>query len=209
MEKIRVDLPIIVEGKYDKIALSSVLEGQIFTTDGFGLFRKEEKAALLRRLAKDGILILTDSDGGGRQIRSFLSGILPKGKVHHLYIPQIPGKERRKKAPGKAGLLGVEGMDASLLRQLFLPFSQGAAPKRQGEPVTKQDLYADGLSGREGSEEARRRLGLAMDLPGDMTANALLAAINLLYTKQEYEAFLRKAGLRQEEPPAKQDTEPS
>ena len=139
MEKLTVSRPIIVEGKYDKIALSSVLHATVLTTDGFGLFRQKEKVALLRRLAGDlGVIVLTDSDGGGRQIRSFLSGILPKEKVTHLFIPRIEGKERRKKKGGKAGTLGVEGMEPELLRELFLPFSDGAAPKPAGG-ITKEE----------------------------------------------------------------------
>ena len=185
MEKLNIRLPVIVEGKYDKITLSSVLSARIFTTDGFGLFAKEEKAALFRRLAEgEGVIVLVDSDGGGRQIRSYLSGILPKEKVHHLYIPQIEGKERRKKHAGKAGTLGVEGMEATLLRELFLPFAD-ATPRTMGD-LTKADLYRDGLSGREGSEERRRRFSVSIGLPPDMTANALLAALNLLYTEEEY-----------------------
>ena len=191
MEKLTVSRPIIVEGKYDKITLSSVLHATVLTTDGFGLFRQKEKVALLRRLAGDlGVIVLTDSDGGGRQIRSFLSGILPKDKVIHLFIPRIEGKERRKKKSGKAGTLGVEGMEPHLLRELFLPFSDGAAPKPVGG-ITKADLYRDGLSGRAGSEERRRAFALHLAFPPDMTANALLSALNLLYTPEEYAAHLR------------------
>ena len=165
MEKMTVSRPIIVEGKYDKIALSSILDATVLTTDGFGLFRQKEKAALLRRLAGDvGVIVLTDPDGGGRQIRSFLSGILPKEKVTHLYAPRIEGKERRKKKGGKAGTLGVEGLDAETLRGLFAPFADGAPQKKTGG-ITKADLYRDGLSGREGSEEMREKFSLFLSFP--------------------------------------------
>ena len=185
-----IKYPIIVEGKYDKIALSSILDATVLTTDGFGLFRQKEKAALLRRLAGDvGVIVLTDPDGGGRQIRAFLSGILPKEKVTHLYAPRIEGKERRKKKGGKAGTLGVEGLDAETLRGLFAPFADGVPQKKTGG-ITKADLYRDGLSGREGSEEMREKFSLFLSFPPDMTANALLAALNLLYTPEEYAALV-------------------
>ena len=189
MEKLRIDRPIIVEGKYDKIALSAVVEGTILTTGGFSLFNQKEKTALFRRLASEkGVIVLTDADGGGRQIRAYLSGVLPKEKVTHLYTPAIVGKERRKDKAGKAGLLGVEGMEASLLHDLLSPFSTDAPPRKAGG-ITKADLYAKGLSGREGAEGARRALCERLSFPPDMTANALLEALNLLYTKEDFETL--------------------
>ena len=190
-EKLTIPLPIIVEGKYDKIKLSSVLDAHIIPTGGFSLFRQKEKTALLRRLGEaHGVIVLTDSDGGGKQIRAFLSGILPKEKIFHLYIPQIAGKEKRKDKAGKAGLLGVEGMDADLLYELFLPFA-GGAPQRRGG-ITKARFYADGLSGGDGSKEKRAALCARIGFPTDMTANALLEALNLLYTEKEYEEILKE-----------------
>ncbi|MBO7170460.1 MAG: DUF4093 domain-containing protein [Clostridia bacterium] len=190
MEKLRIDRPIIVEGKYDKIALSAVVEGVILTTGGFSLFNQKEKTTLFRRLAAEkGVIVLTDADGGGRQIRAYLSGILPKDKVTHLYTPAIAGKERRKDKAGKAGLLGVEGMEASLLRDLLSPFATDASPRKAGG-ITKADFYAMGLSGRDGAERARQELCQRLSFPPDMTANALLEAVNLLYTKEEWEALL-------------------
>ena len=192
MEKLPIDRPIIVEGKYDKIALSAVVEGTILTTGGFSLFNQKEKSALFRRLAAEkGVIVLTDADGGGRQIRAYLSGILPKDKVTHLYIPAIAGKEKRKDKAGKAGLLGVEGMNASLLRELLSPFATDAPPRKSGG-ITKADLYALGLSGREGAESARRALCERLSFPPDMTANALLEAVNLLYTKEEFETLTQE-----------------
>ena len=139
-EKLSVSLPIIVEGKYDKITLSSILDAHILQTDGFGVFNNKEKAALFRRLAeKNGIIVLTDSDGGGRQIRAFLSEILPKEKVFHLYIPKQKGKERRKEKASRAGLLGVEGMEAELLLSLFRPFASGEERTR-GALLEKKDF---------------------------------------------------------------------
>ena len=191
MDKLKIDIPIIVEGKYDQITLSSVIDATIIPTGGFSIFNNEEKIALLRRLAKDGgIILLTDADGGGRQIRSRLSSLLPAGSITHLYIPEIEGKEKRKDKRGKEGLLGVEGMDAARLYALFAPFAEGgaAAPRKvTGKAaLTKGDFYRDGLSGAEGAAALRDALSLSLDLPRGMSANALLAAINLLCTEEDY-----------------------
>lgn len=188
---LKIALPVIVEGKYDKIKLSSVIDAHIIPTGGFSLFRQKEKTALLRRLGEEkGVIVLTDSDGGGKQIRSFLSGILPKDKIFHLYIPAIKGKEKRKDKAGKAGLLGVEGMETELLRELFLPFASDSLPQKGG--ISKTDFYLDGLSGRDGAEERRKQLCARLGFPSDMTANALLEAINLLYDKEDYKAILQE-----------------
>ena len=111
--KIRLSLPLIVEGRYDKATLSGFISGTVITTGGFSVFNNKEKQALIRRIAKDGVIVMTDSDGGGRQIRAFLSGIIPKDKIHHLFIPEIEGKESRKARPSRSGKLGVEGCDFS------------------------------------------------------------------------------------------------
>ena len=203
MKRLKIDIPILVEGKYDKITLDSVLEARIFVTGGFSVFNNKEKQALLRRIAEEkGLLVLTDPDGGGKQIRAFLSGILPKEKIKMLYVPKIEGKERRKTHKGKAGLLGVEGMTPEFLRSLFLPFSTEGAEERVGnEPfpegcekrlITKTDFYLDGLSGAEGSKNLRAALARAFSLPDDMTANALLEALNLLYTYEDYKSRMEE-----------------
>lgn len=190
MEKPCISRPIIVEGKYDKIKLDSLFSAYIIPTDGFALFKKAEKRMLLRRLAeRSGVIVLTDADGGGRQIRSFLSELLPKDRVTHLYIPAVKGKEKRKEKAGKAGLLGVEGIDADTLRAILAPYADGAPPKEHGG-ITKQDFYLDGLSGNVGAKTRREALALALGLPPDLTANALLDACNLLYTKEEYRQML-------------------
>ena len=192
MEKLKIDLPILVEGKYDKITLSSIVDGNIIPLSGFGIFNSKEKQALVRRLAeRGGVILLTDSDAGGKQIRSFISSILSKDKLFHAYIPKIEGKERRKNAPSKEGLLGVEGMGGDTLRSVLSPFAALNAGKRTGG-VTKTDMYLDGLSGTDGSKERRSEfLGLA-GLPSDMTPNAMLDAINMLFTKEEYSAIVSK-----------------
>ena len=188
MDKPRITLPIIVEGRYDKIKLASLVDAAIFTTEGFSLFHDKEKLALLRRMAEgDGVIVLTDPDGGGRQIRSFLSGALG-GKLYHLHIPAVAGKEKRKKVAGKAGLLGVEGADPAVLLSLLSPFAGDAVPRRAS--LTKADLFADGLSGGEGSAARRAAVAKTLSLPPDLAPNAFLAAINLLFTEEEYRAAL-------------------
>ncbi len=191
-ERLKIALPVIVEGKYDKIALSSVIDAVILTTGGFSVFNSKEKQALLRRLSANGVILLTDPDGGGVQIRSFLLGILPREKVYQLYIPKTPGKERRKVHAGKAGLLGVEGMEADLLYGLFLPFAGGNAPVA-GKPVSKTDFFNDGLTGIAGATGRRAALCRALSLPEDMTPNALLEAVNLLGGEKTYREALARA----------------
>lgn len=183
-ERIKINLPIIVEGKYDKCTLSSIFDATIISTNGFGVFNSKEKRALIRRLGERGIIILTDSDSGGKQIRSYLSGILPKDKIFHLYIPEIEGKERRKKSASKAGLLGVEGMTRDVLESVLSPFiSHGACEENSVFPsskmLTKLDFFNDGLSGGNDSSKKRAELAKALGFPSDMSANALIEAINL------------------------------
>ena len=179
---------IIVEGKYDKIKLSSLVKAVIIQTNGFGIFKDREKLALLRRIAdRRGLVVLTDSDGAGFVIRNFLRGALPKDRVLHAYVPDIYGKERRKEKPGKEGKLGVEGMDEeTLLRAPQNAGVQTAESGRQRDPITKYDLYTCGLSGHEGSQTARKKLLHALELPERMSANALLQALNVLYDREEF-----------------------
>lgn len=189
--KLRVDIPVAVEGKYDKIKLCSIIDANIVTTDGFGIFSSAEKTALIRRIAEPrGIIVLTDSDGAGLVIRNYFKSILPKNKLIHLYTPEIAGKERRKKAPSKAGFLGVEGMEAEMLRKLFEPFAVNSDNSYNNftnkQQVTKADFFEDGLSGGEGSVEKRNRLAAALGLPSGLSANALLAAVNMLCDRDEY-----------------------
>ena len=187
-EKLKIPYPILVEGKYDRLRLLSVLEAQIITTDGFGIFNKKEKTALLRALARAGqIIVLTDSDGAGKLIRSHISGCLPKDRIINLYTPEIFGKEKRKPVPSAEGKLGVEGMERELLFDLLSPFedSERVCAAAQN-PLSKADLYADGLSGRPDSASRRDDLAKKLGLPPAMTANALLAALKILVSYDEY-----------------------
>ncbi|MBQ8005422.1 MAG: DUF4093 domain-containing protein [Clostridia bacterium] len=195
-EKLNIPYPIIVEGKYDRLRLLSVINAKIYTTEGFGVFSKNELITLMRALSeKTPVIVLTDSDGAGMLIRSHITSSLPKEKLIQLYIPQIKGKEKRKKEPSKAGTLGVEGMEKELLKSIFLPYS-AESQSRDGcpdaytrsleNPLSKADFYRDGLSGREDSSAKRDALAKKLSLPCGMTANALLAALKLLLSYEEY-----------------------
>ena len=190
MEKVKITLPIIVEGRYDKSALSGYVDANIITTGGFSIFNDKEKQALLRRIGANGIIVLTDSDGGGKQIRKFLSGILPADKIHNLYIPKVAGKESRKRKAGKEGILGVEGMEKDTILRLLTPFIEGESQVKTGKMITKVDFFFDRLTGCDGASENRAELCRICDLPEDMTPNALLEALNLLYTYDEYKRIV-------------------
>ena len=187
-ERIRLAYPIIVEGRYDRQRLQAVAEGQILTTDGFGIFNKGEKRALLQALAKKTcLLVLTDSDGAGKLIRSHITSVIPKDRLIHLYVPRIEGKERRKAQPSAEGILGVEGMENELLYRLLLPYaSENVARDRAENPLSKTDFYIDGLTGGEGSAMRRDAFAERLGLPSGMTPNALLEAVKVLCTYEEY-----------------------
>lgn len=185
---IKIREAVIVEGKYDKIRLSSILDAVILPVNGFSVFNDREMMTLIRRLAQTtGILILTDSDAAGFKIRHFISGALPQGQVRHAYIPEIAGKERRKTEPSKAGLLGVEGMSeeriVEALRKAGVLCEKTAEPSRR---ITKLDFFEDGFSGTEGSLEKRRQLLRRLDMPQRLSANAMLDIINAMLGYDEY-----------------------
>lgn len=191
---IRIREAIVVEGRYDRAALRQVVNTVIVDTAGFGIFSDREKLALLRRLAQTrGLVVLTDGDGGGFVIRSFLKSSIDPALVKHAYIPDIPGKERRKKAPSKEGKLGVEGMSREVLERAIR--QSGATlldEEPEGErtpPVTKAELYALGFSGRPNSARRRAALLKELGLPEHMTANALAEVLALLVTREELEAI--------------------
>lgn len=179
---------IVVEGRYDKNTLAQIVDAPILETSGFGIMKDKALLALLRRVAqKRGLIIFTDSDGAGFVIRNFLKGAIDPKYVKHAYIPDIPGKERRKSAPGKEGKLGVEGMTPEIIREALR--RAGATiegdQSRQIHAITKQDLMALGLSGGKDSSYKRVALLKKLDLPEHMSSNAMLQALNLLYTPTE------------------------
>ena len=189
MEKIRIPYPVVVEGKYDKMKLASVIDANIITTGGFGIFNRREKLSLLRTLAeKGGIVVLTDSDGAGSVIRNFIKSALPAEKIYNLYIPRIEGKEHRKSAPSADGSLGVEGMTDGLIRDLFADFAKRMSfdGEKNGEygRITKADMMELGLTGAN-SQAVRDALSAKLGLPPKMTPNALLGALNILVTVEE------------------------
>lgn len=193
-EKLNIPYPIIVEGKYDRLRLLCVCHSstQIITTDGFGIFKRSEKLALIRQLAsRTPIILLTDSDGAGKLIRSHITSAIPKDRLIQLYIPKIEGKEKRKAAPSAEGTLGVEGMEARLLYNLLSPFVSEDRLIHAGEcPLSKTDFYIDGLSGGADSAHRRDELARKLSLPSGMTANALLAALRILVSYEEYLALV-------------------
>ena len=200
---LRIKEAIVVEGRYDKNALSQVVDTLILETGGFHIFKDPEQLALLRRAAeRRGLIVLTDSDGAGFVIRSRIKGAVPQRWVKHAYIPDIPGKERRKRQPGKEGKLGVEGMSPQVLEQVLrragATVLDETAPERESPGLTKADLFAAGLAGGEGSAQRRLELLRRLNLPEHMSANAMLQALNLLYTREELEQMLNESGIERD-----------
>ena len=187
---VKIRQAIVVEGKYDQNTLSQLVDTTIFQTRGFGVMHDKALLGLLRKAARTtGLIIFTDSDGAGFVIRNFLKGSLPKEGVLHAYIPDIPGKEKRKRAPGKEGLLGVEGMTKEILLEALENAGAdlgGEAAKKPGDTITKFDLYTAGLSGKPDSASKRAAFLEKLRFPAHMSANALLDALNLLYTREEF-----------------------
>jgi ribonuclease M5 len=189
---------IVVEGRYDKNTLSQIVDATVVTVGGFSVFNDKEKLAFLRRLANErGLIVLTDSDGAGFVIRNHLKGALPKDRVKQAYIPDVMGKERRKRHAGKEGKLGVEGMKPDVLlealRKAGATFLDEAADAPvQKEPLTKVDLFELGLTGGTDSAEKRQALLKKLELPSKLTANGLLEALNLLYDRETLERIMNE-----------------
>jgi ribonuclease M5 len=187
---IKIKEAIVVEGRYDKAALAGLVDTVILDTAGFGIFSDKQKLALLRRLAQArGLVVLTDSDGGGFVIRNFLKSAIDPALVKHAYIPDIYGKERRKKSPSKEGKLGVEGMKPEVLlealRRAGVTIDGDEAPTRSDKSITKAELYALGLTGRPDSAARRAYVLQRLALPERLTTNAMLDVFNVLVTRQE------------------------
>lgn len=189
---------IVVEGRYDKNTLSQVVDTLILETGGFQIFKDPEQMALLQRAAeRRGLIVLTDSDGAGFVIRNRIKGAIPAQYLKHAYIPDVYGKERRKRQPGKEGKLGVEGMPPPVLEQVLrragATFLEEDARSQERPCLTKADLFAAGLSGGAGSADKRRALLKRLELPEHMSANALLAVLNGCYSRAEAEEILKNA----------------
>lgn len=192
---IKIKQAIVVEGRYDKNTLSQIVDAPIIETNGFGIMKDKANLAFLRRVAQNrGLIVFTDSDGAGFVIRNFLKSAIDPAYLLHAYIPDIYGKEKRKSAPGKEGKLGVEGMTRQIildaLRRCGASFEDEAASAFSGS-ITKQDLMELGLSGGKDSSFLRKKLLKKLDLPEHMSANALLQALNLLYTSADLQELVK------------------
>lgn len=199
---IRVREVIVVEGRYDKNTLRQTVDATVIETSGFGIFSDGETLQLLRKLAVSrGLIILTDSDGAGFVIRNYLKGALPKDRVKHAYIPDLFGKERRKRRAGGEGKLGVEGMQADVLLRALqragATFDKAQEPEKRGRRITRADLYADGLSGGTQSGKKRRELLRRLDLPEHLNAKGLIEVLNALMSYEEYKEYLVMTGKRE------------
>lgn len=191
---IKIQEAIVVEGRYDKNTLSQVVDAPILETSGFGIMNDDKQLKLLRRVAESrGLIVFTDSDGAGFVIRNFLKSAIPPQYLKHAYIPDIAGKEKRKTAPGKEGKLGVEGMTPQIIEQCLRRAGATVLGENQVVQVgtiTKQDLVELGLSGGADSSYRRKMILQKLDMPEHMSANAMLQALNLLYTREQLEELV-------------------
>ena len=191
---IKLKMPIIVEGKYDKITLSNVVDTLIISTDGFRIFKNKEMCDLIRTLSqKDGIIVMTDSDSAGNVIRNHIKNIASSGKIINIYVPQLKGKEKRKSAPSKEGFLGVEGISKEILLETFKKYGiMGEQVEADIRKITKTDLFELGLSGGENSTQYREKMLLKLNLPKNLSSKAMLDVLNVLFTYEEFITFVEK-----------------
>lgn len=189
---IKINEAVIVEGKYDKIKLSNILDALIIETNGFGIYKDKERRDFIRRLAKErGLIILTDSDHSGFQIRNFIANCAKGGSVKHLYIPDVYGKERRKEQPSKEGKLGVEGISDDILIKLFSDNGVEYENSQPRELITNYDLFAAGISGTPQAGKKKKKLLKQLNLPEFLSTNSLLYCLNSMMSKSEFEALLK------------------
>lgn len=191
MEKIKISQAIIVEGKYDKIKLSSFIDGVIIVTNGFGIYKDKDIVQLIRYYAqRQGIIVLTDSDTAGFKIRGHIKSIVPKGKIINLYAPEILGKEKRKIQPSKEGKLGVEGINVNVLKALFEKVGVKGEIKENPSPVTNLDFFQLGITGQKNSSRLREKLLDKLELPKLVSSKALLEIVNSRFSKDEFYEFM-------------------
>ena len=189
---IKINEAVIVEGKYDKIKLSNILDALIIETNGFCIYKDKERRDFIRRLAKErGLIILTDSDHSGFQIRNFIANCAKGGSVKHLYIPDVYGKERRKEQPSKEGKLGVEGISDDILIKLFSDNGVEYENSQPRELITNYDLFAAGISGTPEAGKKKKKLLKQLNLPEFLSTNSLLDCLNSMMSKSEFEALLK------------------
>ncbi len=192
---LKIKEAVIVEGRYDKIKLSNILDTLIVETNGFGIYKDKEKLGFIKKLAQQrGIVVLTDSDHSGFQIRSYISSGIPKDRIKHIYIPDIYGKEKRKAHPSKEGKLGVEGISEKLLLELFEKADISAQQCAENDdPVTSCDLFELGIMGTPNAKANKKKLLKALDLPEHLSTNSLLSYINSAMAKKDFIDFAVKA----------------
>lgn len=191
---IKINEAVIVEGKYDKIKLSNLIDALIIETNGFGIYKDKSRLSFIRNLAEErGIVILTDSDHSGFQIRNYIAAGIPKDKIKHIYIPDILGKEKRKAESSKEGKLGVEGMSDELLLKLFSSAGITAEKFTPIDPVTNYDLFDLGISGTANAKQNKKKLLAALDLPEFLSTNSLLSYINSSMTREEFLDIAKRA----------------
>lgn len=189
---IKINEAVVVEGKYDKIKLSNILDALIIETNGFGIYKDKERRDFIRRLAKErGLIILTDSDHSGFQIRNFIANCAKGGSVKHLYIPDVYGKERRKEQPSKEGKLGVEGISDDILIKLFSDNGVEYENSQPRELITNYDFFAAGISGTPEAGKKKKKLLKQLNLPEFLSTNSLLDCLNSMMSKSEFEALLK------------------
>ena len=194
---IKLRQAVIVEGRYDKIKLKNLIDAPIIETNGFRVFNDKERQSLIRRIAdKRGILVMTDSDGAGLVIRNFLNGVIDKSKIKHCYIPQLEGKEKRKERMSKEGFLGVEGVPDEVIIEAVRKSGAeiiGEQAEKSAE-ITKADLYSLGLTGSDNSAKKRKRLLQELGMPDYLSSNAMLTALNCLYSYEELYNIITELG---------------
>lgn len=186
---IKVEKPIIVEGKYDKITLENVVDALIISTDGFGIFKNKEKCRMIRTIAQknNGIIIMTDSDNAGSQIRAYLKNIVGDAPIINVYVPQIEGKEKRKTTKSKQGFLGVEGMNGEVILKALEKSGVTASNNlTTRSKITKTDMFEFGFSGGTDSSERRKKLLKYLELPEALSPNAMLDVLNNIFTREEF-----------------------
>ncbi len=190
---LKIKEAVIVEGRYDKLKLSNLLDTLIVETGGFHIYKDKEKLKFIKKLARErGIIVLTDSDHSGFQIRGLLSSEIPKEQIKHLYIPDVFGKEKRKNKPSKEGKLGVEGIDDQTLLRLFEKQGIKADKVTKSDSVTSYDLYDLGFSGTDGAKQKKKKLLKSLDLPEFLSTSSLLSYINSSMTRQEFVSLAEK-----------------
>ncbi len=193
---LKINEAVIVEGRYDKLKLSNILDALIIETQGFGIFKDRQRLDFIKRLADErGVIVITDSDHSGFQIRNYISSALPKDKIKHIYIPDVYGCEKRKSKPSKELKLGVEGMSEPLLEDLFKKAGVAVKPGENKDPVTSFDLYELGFSGTSNAKQNKKKLLKTLGLPEFLSTGSLISYVNSSMTREEFLSVAEKLSI--------------